>query len=107
MTLDSDNKDLNIGIDPTNLYESRILLKRAFSSLSADEIALVTFYELEGWSIGEIADLLKKPEGTIKSHLFRARKKMRNALADRPALVKKNEGLGYELPQSQIGNVQG
>jgi RNA polymerase sigma-70 factor (ECF subfamily) len=43
-------------------------------------------YHLEEMSIGEIATIVGLPEGTIKSHLFRARTRLRarlQALVDR------------------------
>jgi RNA polymerase sigma-70 factor (ECF subfamily) len=43
--------------------------------------AIVTLYHLEGMSYGEIAEVLNLPEGTVKSHLFRGRKLLRERLA--------------------------
>jgi RNA polymerase sigma-70 factor (ECF subfamily) len=40
---------------------------------------LVLFHQLD-WPIALIADHMSMPEGTIKSHLHRARRKMRVAL---------------------------
>jgi DNA-directed RNA polymerase specialized sigma24 family protein len=75
--------------------------------LSPEDKALVTLYELEGWSIDEVAKMEKKPEGTIKSRLFRARRRMRDAIAENlPRIKKNNEESEYELPQGRAGNIQ-
>jgi RNA polymerase sigma-70 factor (ECF subfamily) len=68
------------GDDPVEVYTARRWLGRAFRALSAKEQALVTLHELEGWPISELADLYGKTEGAVKAGLFRARRKMKNAL---------------------------
>lgn len=40
---------------------------------------IVLFYQLE-WPISQIAEYMGMPEGTIKSHLHRSRRRMRDAL---------------------------
>jgi RNA polymerase sigma factor (sigma-70 family) len=45
--------------------------------------AIVTLYHLEGMSYGEIAEVLNLPEGTVKSHLFRGRRLLKERLARR------------------------
>lgn len=69
------------GDDPTAVYAARRLLERAFAAVSTEERALVTLFELEGWSIAELATLHGKSENAIKVRLFRSRKKMRGAVA--------------------------
>jgi RNA polymerase sigma-70 factor, ECF subfamily len=55
----------------------------ALDELSGDQReAIVLFYQLE-WSVEAIAEYLDQPEGTIKSHLFRGRKKLRESLEAR------------------------
>jgi len=68
------------GEDPTDLHNARRLLEKAFRAVSAEEKALVTLYELEGWPIRELAELLEISESAVKVRLFRARKKMKRAL---------------------------
>lgn len=67
--------------DPVAKHTARRHLERAFKALSADERSLVTLFELEGWSISDLATVYGKSEGTIKVRLFRARRKMRETLA--------------------------
>lgn len=95
------------GPDPSNDYNAKILLGFAMAVLSPEDKALVTLYELEGWSVGEIAEMENKPEGTIKSRLFRARRRMRDAIMENlPKVKKNNERSEYELPQGQVGKIQ-
>jgi len=67
--------------DTSGQITARIWLEKAFKVLSAEERALVILFELEGWNITELAGLYGKPEGTIKSRLSRARRKMREEIA--------------------------
>ena len=68
------------GENPVVVQAAKRRLEAAFKVLSPDERSLVTLFELEGWSIAEIADLSGRSEGSIKVKLSRARKKMREAL---------------------------
>jgi len=66
--------------DPSELSAAKRWLQRAYRALTAEEQAMVTLFELEGWSIAELSNLFGKPEGTIKAKLFRARRKMREEI---------------------------
>ncbi len=66
--------------DPAGIHTARRWLDRAFEALSPADKTLVILYELEGWNITELARIYGKPEGTIKSRLSRARRKMREKL---------------------------
>lgn len=66
--------------DPENTLTARRWLERAFRVLSRQDRALVILFELEGWSIAEISEMLSKPQGTIKSRLSRSRRKMREEI---------------------------
>jgi len=68
------------GDDPSKAHAWKRLLDRALGVLSSEERALVILFEIEGWSIAELAILHERPEGTIKARLSRARAKMRKAL---------------------------
>lgn len=52
----------------------------AFKAITAKERALITLFELEGWSVAELAGMHGKKEGAIKAQLSRIRSKMRQAL---------------------------
>lgn len=66
--------------DVSGQIAARALLEKAFEAVSASEKALITLFELEGWSVSELAAMFGKSEGTIKSRLSRARKKMKEKL---------------------------
>jgi RNA polymerase sigma-70 factor (ECF subfamily) len=70
-----------IGENPIEAHTARRLLDRAMQALSPEAQALVTLYELEGWSIAELAKMHKLSEGSVKARLFRARNKMKKVLA--------------------------
>jgi len=62
------------------------LLDAALAMLPPLQREIVLLYHQQGWPIGEIAVHLAIPEGTIKSHLFRARRRMHQCIvADRRA----------------------
>lgn len=54
----------------------RELLDRAMSTLSPLQREIVLLFHQQHWPIGDIATTLDIPEGTVKSHLFRARRRM-------------------------------
>jgi RNA polymerase sigma-70 factor, ECF subfamily len=92
------------GDDPSDTYNAKRWIAIAMDTLSPDDRALVTLFELERWSIAELARLQGKPEGTIKSRLSRARTKMREMIARYLRTGETNilkEETGYALPQSE------
>jgi RNA polymerase sigma factor (sigma-70 family) len=48
--------------------------------LTVVEKSVLTFYHLEEMSVTEISQVMDRPEGTIKSDLYRARKKLKNLM---------------------------
>lgn len=52
----------------------------ALSSLGTVQREIILLFHQQDWSINEISEYLDMPEGTIKSHLHRARKKMRHTI---------------------------
>ena len=69
-----------VGDDPLDQLTARRWLQRAFEGLSTEAQTLVTLHELEGWPIADLARLYGKTDGATKAALFRARKKMKDAL---------------------------
>jgi RNA polymerase sigma-70 factor (ECF subfamily) len=53
----------------------------AVAKLKPDQRALVSLYYLQGFSCAEISEILQKPLGTVKTHLFRARNNLKKMLA--------------------------
>jgi len=68
--------------DLHDILSARRWLQRAFGVLSPAEQAMLVLYELEGWSVSELAELNGKTTGATKAVLFRARRKMKQALLD-------------------------
>jgi len=50
--------------------------------LSGDQCALVAMHNVEGVSIEDLSSLTGMPEGTIKSQLYRTRKKLGRLLSN-------------------------
>ena len=60
----------------------------ALAGLQPQQREIVLMFHQLNWAITQIADHLKMPEGTVKSHLHRARKRMRRLLeSDRRMLA--------------------
>ena len=71
--------------DPERVTESREqreLLRRAINGLPDSHRVVIILYYLEGLSVNEVAYALGVPEGTIKSRLYYAREKLRDAIAE-------------------------
>ena len=64
-------------------HEVMGLLATAIDGLPAVQRSLVTLYHLEEMSIPDISIVTGLPEGTVKSYLFRARSRLRQALEPR------------------------
>jgi len=54
-------------------FENAGLVHYGLGKLPIDQREILTFFFLEEFSIAEIADILKLPDGTVKSRLHRAR----------------------------------
>jgi RNA polymerase sigma-70 factor (ECF subfamily) len=65
-------------------------LQRALNSLSAEQRLLVTLADIEGVPYKDIADMMGKPVGTIRSRLHRTHKLIRSRLEQ----IKRDSGAG-------------
>jgi RNA polymerase sigma-70 factor, ECF subfamily len=61
--------------------EARAALRGVIASLPEKYAAVVVLHYLEGLAVREISERLEVPEGTVKVRLFRARDRLRLALA--------------------------
>jgi RNA polymerase sigma-70 factor (ECF subfamily) len=50
--------------------------RRGHDELPGPQREMVLLFHQQGWGVGEIARQANLPEGTVKSHLFRARRRM-------------------------------
>ena len=57
-------------------------LFEALECLSAEDRTIVYLYYFEGFTIKEIAHIMKKMQNTVSSKLTRARKKLKNLLEE-------------------------
>lgn len=73
------------GPRPDVLAEREVLLGRlrtALGELPERRRIAVVLFDVEGYSHAEIAQVLGIPEGTVRSEVFHARRKLRGLLAD-------------------------
>lgn len=56
------------------------VIERALASLNETQREIVLLFHQQEWPITELAQYMRMPEGTIKSHLHRARQRMREAI---------------------------
>jgi len=57
-------------------------LERAIAALPEDFRSVLLLADLEGFTLGDIAEIMDTPVGTVKSRLFRARRLVRRRLRD-------------------------
>jgi len=57
-------------------------LQRALMTLSPEQREIVVLFHQQDWPIWLIAQHLEMPEGTIKSHLHRGRRRLREAMLE-------------------------
>jgi RNA polymerase sigma-70 factor (ECF subfamily) len=55
-------------------------VQECINSLDDEFREVLILRDIQGFSYGEISDLLKAPEGTVKSRLFRAREAVKDCL---------------------------
>lgn len=68
--------------EPAAPQDSFRELHDAIASLEVKLRVPVVLHYMEGYSVEEIAQMLMRPSGTIKSRLFRARKQLKEDLSD-------------------------
>lgn len=62
--------------------EVREVIEAAIGGLRPDYRAAITMYHLEGMSVAEVSEAMDVPEGTVKSHLYRARSRLKELLME-------------------------
>lgn len=88
-TIEVDNRDVvaasTAPTSPREELERKELSRKindAIAKLPARQRAAIILYEVEGHSVGEVAELLDSSEGAVKFNLHEARKKLQLFLAD-------------------------
>lgn len=81
--LERENTYASVMADPDRFLE-RVAdpIKKSVNALSPHERLIFLLRSVEGFSYREIAKLLDLPMGTVMSHLFRARLRLREDLSD-------------------------
>ncbi|MDY0109766.1 MAG: RNA polymerase sigma factor [Candidatus Krumholzibacteria bacterium] len=69
---------LDAGLD--NRDGDRLDLERAIAMLPDSARTIFVLHEVEGYSVREVSRLLRIAEGTVKTQLFRARRRLREVL---------------------------
>lgn len=67
-------------IDENQVIGESLLVQEALDLLSAEDRKVIILRIIEGYSIKEVAQMLDKPEGTIKVLQYRALQKLRDRL---------------------------
>lgn len=69
--------------DPSGELEEQGIMRdfqQALDQLSDDFRIAIVMFEIEGYSLGEMEEILDVPQGTLKSRLHRARNQLKNIL---------------------------
>ncbi len=106
VSMTQQTENIYSGPDPAAVHSARRWLQRGMAVLSVDDRALVSLYELEGWSVGELAAMYRRPTGTIKARLARSRKKMRREIERylKRHEETQNHGAAHAISQSQTSS---
>lgn len=72
------------GVDASDEQIAR-LLNREIGKLDEEERSIISLFHLQGCAVDEISEIVNRPSGTVKSILFRVRKKLKDRLA--PQLI--------------------
>jgi RNA polymerase sigma-70 factor, ECF subfamily len=88
-----ENRPERPAIDSELSVNAKQAIDVALASLGEDQREIVVLFHQLDWSIGQIAEHMDMPEGTIKSHLHRGRQKMRSVLAQHTELQRYCEEL--------------
>jgi RNA polymerase sigma-70 factor (ECF subfamily) len=69
------------------------ILDGAMETLTPHQREIVILYHHKGKTVNQVADLLGMPEGTIKSHLHRARRRMRDWMSSSDSVMARVEDI--------------
>ena len=74
--------DCEFVIEAATERERRAVVREGIKTLSEHYRTALTLYHLEEMSVSQSSDIMTNPEGTVKSHLYRGRKKLKDWLLD-------------------------
>ena len=74
---------VNGSLADRQIYDEKIeALERCIARLTAVQRTVISLFYMENMPIKEISELLEMAEGTVKTHLFRGREKLRKCLKE-------------------------
>jgi len=85
-TVDIDDHDSAGGDNPDEEYDGDVvarIVKEEMEKLKPEEQTILALFHLQEMGIREVSEVIGKPEGTIKSDLFRIRRKMKQQIERR------------------------
>ncbi|MDF1543595.1 MAG: RNA polymerase sigma factor [bacterium] len=85
-------------VDSESSIATRRWLERGLDALNPAERATILLYELQGWTVAELAELLNRSESAVKTELHRSRKKMKKRLV---AFIDRAEKLGQSSKRTE------
>jgi RNA polymerase sigma-70 factor (ECF subfamily) len=88
--------------NPTAAHSARRILETALVKLTAEERSLIILFELEGWTIRELAHLMNRKESAVKVRLHRIRKKMRRAIEKHQAQANQKKVRKHKVGEDGI-----
>jgi len=75
-----DSTEFEPAHDPRTSHAERQLVEKLLNQLSPRDRALITLFEIEGWTIRQLSELFRVSEGATKVRLSRIRSSMRKRL---------------------------
>lgn len=83
-------------IERESVGNARAAIDRALATLGDEQREIIVLFHQMEWPITQIAEYMKMPEGTVKSHLHRGRKKMRRVFEMEAETVREERGVEVE-----------
>jgi RNA polymerase sigma-70 factor (ECF subfamily) len=80
------NKHITNNADPLDHFankEAEILARKALDTLRQEYKEVFVLRQIEGLSVNEVASIMDIPEGTVKTYLHRAKKKLVTILSEK------------------------
>ena len=78
--INSIHSDYPSPVESSERKDMTALIHKKIEQLPGPYKTIITLYHLEQMSYHEIAEIMELPEGTVKSYLFRGRKKLKDSL---------------------------
>jgi RNA polymerase sigma-70 factor (ECF subfamily) len=74
------HSDFPSPLESMEQQDMAVMIQKKIEQLPAPFQTIITLYHLDQMSYQEIAEIMDLPEGTVKSYLFRGRKKLKDLL---------------------------